>query len=182
MAFASESPGGFIVYKGINPNAKDIVAHTFKDCLSQGWIPGICYKTSKPMATVAKGTVIAIEKLQDAASFWKSLGGNPAGAKGFKVSVAYGNNFRSNYLHLKMPDLKFGQKVKRGQIIGFADERWNSPMLVLTWAAYIEVINPENYGINHLPFVWDWCPYDLHHFAIDNLIRFENDIHKNSRW
>jgi hypothetical protein len=43
LAFASETQVEFEVYNDVNPNAKAIVAHTFKDCLTQKWWPGICY-------------------------------------------------------------------------------------------------------------------------------------------
>ena len=55
LAFASETQVEFDVYNDVNPNAKAIVAHTFKDCLAQKLWPGICYKTSKPMVAVAAG-------------------------------------------------------------------------------------------------------------------------------
>jgi hypothetical protein len=44
LAFASETQVEFEVYNDVNPNAKAIVAHTFKDCLTQKWWPGICYR------------------------------------------------------------------------------------------------------------------------------------------
>ena len=65
LASASASQTEFNVYNDVNPNAKDIVAHTFKDCLARKWWPGICYKTSKPMVAVAGGTVTDVSNVAD---------------------------------------------------------------------------------------------------------------------
>ena len=148
MAFASESPEGFDVYNGVNPNAKDIVAETFKDCLSKGYAPSICYKTSKPMVAVAKGTVTKVTEWEGRNSFKKNLGGDPMGAKGYFVIVAHGNNFRSFYCHLKKPEVKFGQKINRGDRIGLPDGNWNLPRLMLD-NEFGTASDPNNFGIKH---------------------------------
>jgi hypothetical protein len=146
MAFASDSLGGFNVYNGINSNAKDIVAETFKGCLSKGLSPGICYKTSKPMVAVADGTVIEIRKMDDLNNYYKTLFGKEKNdAIGYLVKVVHGN-IMSFYVHLKAPKAKMNQKVKRGEIIGYPDERWNTPRLLL-WID--DSTDPNNYGINH---------------------------------
>ena len=145
MAFASDSLGGFNVYNGINSNAKDIVAETFKDCLSKGLAPGICYKTSKPMVAVADGTVTDIRKMDELSNFYMTFRKEKYNAKGYIVRVVHGN-IMSFYVHLKMPKVKLTQKVKRGEIIGYPDERWNSPRLYF-WID--DASDPNNYGINH---------------------------------
>lgn len=144
----------FNVYNDVNPNAKDIVTLTFKDCLAKKWLPGICYKTSQPMVAVAGGTVteiIAIEEyIKDkshASAIKRTLMDEQNDAKGFFVTVTHGNNYRSLYLHLKKPEVKFGQKLKRGQIIGHPDGRWNMPRLV--FRDYYDQCDPNNYGMNH---------------------------------
>ncbi|MGD9226502.1 MAG: M23 family metallopeptidase [Desulfobacterales bacterium] len=153
LAFASEAKVEFDVYNDVNPNTKDIVAHTFKDCLAKKWLPGICYKTSNPMVAVASGTVTEIIALEEytksqvhASAFKRTLMDEENNAKGFFVRVNHGNN-ESIYLHLKKPELKFGQKIKRGQIIGHPDERWNMPRLV--FIDYHDQSDPNNYGMNH---------------------------------
>ena len=148
MAFASESPGGFNVYNGVNPNSKEIVADTFKDCISKGLAPGICYKTSKPMVAVAKGTVSEVAKWEARSNFDKSLGDDPMGAKGYFVKVNHGSNFQSFYCHLKKPEVKFGQKILRGERLGLPDESWNLPRLRFG-AEWGTASDPNNYGINH---------------------------------
>jgi len=147
LASASASQSEFNVYNDVNPNAKDIVAHTFKDCLSQKWWPGICYKTSKPMVAVARGTVTQIMKMEDLRGIHE-LGHRtePNTAKGFLVEVSHGTGYKSFYLHLKKPELTSLQKVKRGQIIGYADERWNMPRLLFIDG---DGSDPNNYGMNY---------------------------------
>jgi len=153
LAFASASQSEFNVYNDVNPNAKDIVAHTFKDCLSQKWWPGICYKTSKPMVAVAGGTVTRVFKAEEILHLaqghitFKNLGEEQNPAKGFCVRVTVGSNYTSYYLHLKTPEVKFGQKVKRGEIIGYPDETWNMPRLVIDEIS--NQIDPNNYGMNY---------------------------------
>jgi len=148
LASASASQTEFSVYNDVNPNTKDIVAYTFKDCLSQDLGPSICYKTPKPMVAVAEGTVIEIFNLPvEEGSGWISLREEKNDAKGVAVQIKHGSNFASVYLHLKQPKVKFGQKVERGQIIGHPDERWNMPRL---WLIEIwELTDPNNYGVNH---------------------------------
>ena len=67
----------------------------------------------------------------------------------FAVSISgnHGVGYRSYYLHLKKPEIKSLQKVKRGQIIGYPDERWNIPRLV--FRDYNDQCDPNNYGMNH---------------------------------
>jgi len=153
LAFASETQVEFDVYNDVNPNAKDIVAHTFKDCLAKKWLPGICYKTSKSMVAVAGGTVTEIIALEEyikdkshASAFKRTLMDEENEAKGFFVRLNHGNN-ESIYLHLKKPEVKFGQKIKRRQIIGYPDERWNMPRLV--FIDYHDQSDPNNYGMHH---------------------------------
>lgn len=55
QALGEDSNNKFNVFNAINPNAKSIQSHTYQDCLSQNYAPGICYKTSRPMVAVAKG-------------------------------------------------------------------------------------------------------------------------------
>jgi hypothetical protein len=151
MAFASESTGGFNVYNGVNPNSKDIVADTYKDCLSKGFAPGICYKTSKPMVAIAKGTVTEVREWDARSKFLKNLGDDPMGAKGYYVKVTQGANYISYYCHLKKPEVKFGQKISRGERLGFTDERWNCPRLLLLtgYGSYGTASDPNNFGINY---------------------------------
>jgi len=148
LAFGEEPQTEFNVYNPVNPNAKDIVAHTFKDCLAQEWWPGICYKTSNPMVAVAGGTVTQIMEMEDLPSghVWLALRKEPNTAKGFIVRVSHGTGYKSFYLHLKKPEVKPLQKVKRGQIIGYPDERWNMPRLVFEDG---DQSDPNNYGLNH---------------------------------
>ncbi|MBE9572817.1 MAG: M23 family metallopeptidase [Proteobacteria bacterium] len=147
LAYGEEPQAGFNVYNDINPNAKDIVAYTFKDCLAQKWWPGICYKTSKPMVAVAGGTVTDVLKPEDSTSHrYENLRNEQNHAKGFCVKVTTGYNYMSFYLHLKKPEIKPLQKVKRGQIIGYPDERWNMPRLVFRGA---DAYDPNNYGTDH---------------------------------
>ena len=154
MAFAAESTTAFDVYNDVNPNAKDIVAHAFKDCLAQKWWPGICYKTSKPMVAVAGGTVTEIITIEDltsekyhASAIKRTLMDEQNDAKGFFIKVKHGLNYTSYYLHLKTPEVKFGQKIKRGQIIGHPDERWNMPRLVFSEVG--EQSDPNNFGVKY---------------------------------
>jgi len=149
LAFATESTTAFDVYNDVNPNAKDIEAHTFKDCLAKKWWPGICYKTSKPMVAVARGTVTQIMKMEDLTSSshaWLGLVKEPNTAKGFLVRVIHGTGYKTFYLHLKKSEVKPLQKVKRGQAIGYPDERWNMPRLVFIDG---DESDPNNYGMNH---------------------------------
>ncbi|NIN93144.1 peptidoglycan DD-metalloendopeptidase family protein [bacterium] len=149
LAYGEESQTGFNVYNPVNPNVKSIQSHTFQDSISQGLKPGITYTTSEPMVAVARGTVNEVAELEASRRWFKNLGDDPDGAKGFVVRVTHGTNFTSRYVHLKEPEVKFGQKIKRGERIGFPDERWNLPRLVL-WAGEVEdVADPDNYGINH---------------------------------
>jgi hypothetical protein len=146
--FALASQPEFNVYNDVNPNAKDIVAHTFKDCLAEKWWPGICYKTSKPMVAVAAGTAIEIFNAADTTGYlYQTLIKEQNQAKGFGVRVVTGNYYSSFYLHLKTPEVKFGQKLNRGQVIGYPDERWNMPRLVINEAA--DQVDPNNYGVNY---------------------------------
>ncbi|MGD8230294.1 MAG: M23 family metallopeptidase [Desulfobacteraceae bacterium] len=148
LAFGQESETGFNVYNDVNPNAKDIVAHTFKDCLAEEWWPGICYQTSKPMVAVADGTVSQIMEMEDLPSshVWLALRKEPNTAKGFLVKVSHGAGYKSFCLHLKKPEVRSLQKVKRGEIIGYPDERWNMPRLVFEDG---DQSDPNNYGVNH---------------------------------
>jgi len=148
LASASASQSEFNVYNDVNPNAKDIVAHTFRDCLARKWWPGVCYKTSKPMVAVASGTVTYVFKAEDTTSHpFENLREEQNPAKGFCVRVTTGNNYTIYYLHLKTPEVKFGQKIKRGEIIGYPDETWNMPRLVLNEIS--DQSDPNNYGVNH---------------------------------
>jgi len=148
LASAAASQTEFDVYNDVNPNTKDIVAYTFKDCLSQKWWPGICYKTSKPMVAVAGGTVVEVFSAEDTTGYlYQTIRKEQNQAKGFGVRVTTGNYYASFYLHLKTPEVKFGQKIKRGQIIGYPDERWNMPRLVINEDA--DQIDPNNCGENH---------------------------------
>ena len=154
VAYASDVQTGFNVYNGINPNNKETVTNTFKDCLSKGFIPGIYYKTTKPMITVAKGTVREIRKWEDRSRFLKNLGNTPKDARGYYVSINHGYSYYSFYCHLKEPKVKFGQKIKRGEILGLPDETWNLPGLGFNTEGGTSA-NPNNYGINH-GFMTDW--------------------------
>jgi hypothetical protein len=149
LAFASEAQTEFDVYNDVNPNAKDLVAHTFKDCLAKKWWPGICYKTAKPMVAVSGGTVSQIMNMDEVPTghAWMALKDEPNTAKGFLVKISHGTGYKSYYLHLKKPEIKSLQKVKRGQIIGYPDERWNMPRLVLRDS--YDQCDPNNYGMNH---------------------------------
>ena len=149
LAFGEESQTEFNVYNAVNPNAKDIVTHTFKDCLEKQWWPGICYKTSDPMVAVAGGTVAEILKMEDlppSSHAWRGLIKEPNTAKGFLVRVVHGTGYKSYYLHLNKPEVEPLQKIKRGQIIGYPDERWNMPRLVFKDG---DESDPNNYGVKH---------------------------------
>jgi len=153
VAYASDAQAGFNVYNGINPNTKDIVSITFKDCLSKGWAPGVCYKTSKPMVAVADGTVTEVIKMEDLGSRYGSFRKEKNDAKGYLVRAVHGN-IESMYSHLTMPEVKFSQKIKRGEIIGYPDERWNMPRL--NFAIEFLITDPNNYGIdNSFMTYWD---------------------------
>jgi len=172
MAFASESPEGFNVYNGVNPNTKDIEAETFENCLSKGYAPSICYKTSKPMVAVAKGTVTQVGEWNTRAKFTKNLGGDPMGAMGYFVRVTHGPNFISYYYHLEEPEVKFGQKIDRGERLGLPDKRWNlARLLFLYWTT---ASDPDNFGINHsFMTYWDGAT-DLDKSKEEQNQRFEN--------
>ncbi len=151
LAFGEESQTEFNVYNPINPNTKDIVAHTFKECLTQKWWPGICYKTSKPMVAVAGGTVTNIMKIKDlpgppSSHVWLALIKEPNTAKGLMIRVVHGTGYKSFYLHLNKLEVESLQKIKRGQIIGYPDERWNMPRLVFEDG---DQSDPNNYGVKH---------------------------------
>ena len=178
LAFASSSQSEFYVFNEVNPNVKDIVVDTFKDTLAKNWLPGICYETSKPMVAVAGGTVTEIIALEEyikdkvhASAIKKTLMDEENEAKGFFVTVTHGNNYRSLYLHLKKPEVKFGQKLKREQIIGYPDERWNMPRLV--FMDNDDPCDPNNYGMNHSYMnYWDGST-DLHISKEEQRERFQ---------
>lgn len=175
MAFASESKDGFNLYNGINPNAKDIVAETFKDCLSKNYAPSICYKTSKPMVAIARGTVTEVREWDDRSSYLKNLGDDPMDAKGYYVKVTQGANYISWYCHLKKPEVKFGQKISRGERLGLPDERWNCPrLLFLTgYGGYGTASDPNNFGINYgFMTYWDGAT-DLEIYKEEQNKRYE---------
>lgn len=155
LAFASETQVEFDVYNDVNPNAKAIVAHTFKDCLAQKLWPGICYKTSKPMVAVAAGTVTDVSYLADTTGyFYQTIIKEQNQAKGFGVRVVTGSNYSSHYLHLKTPEVTFGQKINRGQIIGYPEKKWNMPRLVINEVG--DQVDANNYGVDHSYMnVWD---------------------------
>ena len=155
MAFASETQTEFDVYNDVNPNAREIVAHTFKDCLAKKWWPGICYKTSKPMVAVAAGTVTDVSYLADTTGyFYQTITKEQNQAKGFGVRIVTGSNYSSHYLHLKTPEVTFGQNINRGQIIGYPDKKWNMPRLVINEVG--DQVDPNNYGVSHSYMnVWD---------------------------
>ena len=125
LALGEDSNNKFNVFNAINPNVKSIQSHTYQDCLYQNYGPGICYKTTKPMVAVAKGTITRIMELPTVSGNWAALGGNPEGAEGLMVQITHGRDYRSCYFHLKQLDVKFADKVERGQTIGFPDDRWN---------------------------------------------------------
>ena len=148
LAFASETQTEFDVYNDVNPHAKAIVAYTFKDCLAQKWWPGICYKTSEPMVAVVDGTVTDVNHLVDPTGyFYQTLIKEKNQPKGFGVRVVTGRNYSSHYLHLKTPRVTFGQKIDRGQIIGYPDKKWNMPRLVINEVG--DQVDPNNYGVSH---------------------------------
>lgn len=155
LAFASETQVEFDVYNDVNPNAKAIVAHTFKDCLAQKLWPGICYKTSKPMVAVAAGTVTDVSYLADTTGyFYQTIIKEQNQAKGFGVRVVTGSNYSSHYLHLRTPEVTFGQKINRGQIIGYPEKKWNMPRLVINEVG--DQVDANNYGVDHSYMnVWD---------------------------
>ena len=155
LAFASETQTEFDVYNDVNPNAKNIVAYTFKDCVTQEWWPGICYKTSNPMVAVAAGTVTDVSYLADPTGyFYQTIKKEQNQAKGFGVRVVTGSNYSSHYLHLKTPAVTFGQNINRGQIIGYPDKKWNMPRLVINEVG--DQVDPNNYGVSHSYMnVWD---------------------------
>ena len=114
LAFASSSQSEFNVYNDVNPNAKEIVTHTFKDCISQSLAPTICYKTSKPMVAVTEGTVVRIFNLPvpvETVVGWVSFADEKNDSEGVVVEIKHGSNYASVYVHLKQPKVKFGQKV-----------------------------------------------------------------------
>ena len=147
ISVAEASQEEFNVYSSINPHVKAIQSGTFHDCLSKGLKPGICYSTSKPMVAFAEGTVIDIHDLGDQTRWDKGLGKDIKGAEGRAVFIRHGNNYESFYLYLQEPQVKFGQKVKRGQLIGFPDSRWNVPSFLLT--EELKPVDPDKYGIEH---------------------------------
>lgn len=147
LALEEESPAKFSVFSAVNPNIRSIESYTFADCVSQFYRPGICYKTSKPMVAVARGTVVEIINLRDESGFWAGFGNDPKGAKGFLVRIRHGDNYTSCYLHLEQPKVRFGQEVERGQRIGVPVWPWNIPTLMLLEQA--NAIDPDKYGINH---------------------------------
>jgi len=148
LALAEELNTKFNVFNAINPNVKSIQSHTYQDCLSQNYAPGICYKTTKPMVAVAKGTVTRIMELPTVSCLWGSLGGNPDGAEGFIVVITHGRDYLSCYYHLQQLDVKFADKVERGQRIGFPDERWNIARLLFK-EGLGNPMDPDNFGTNH---------------------------------
>ena len=148
LAIAGKPKPEFDVYNDVNPNANDIVAYTFEDCLSKKWWPGICYKTDKPMVAIASGTVTEVFNTADTKGYYyQTIRKEQNQAKGFGVTVTTGNIYNSFYFHLMPPEVKLGQTITRDQIIGYPDERWNMPRLVVNEAA--DQIDPNNYGVNH---------------------------------
>ena len=106
------------------------------------------------MVAVAGGTVTEIIALEEyikdkvhASAIKKTLMDEENEARGFFVTVTHGNNYKSFYFHLNKPEVKFGQKLKREQIIGYPDERWNMPRLV--FMDNDDPCDPNNYGMNH---------------------------------
>lgn len=148
LALGEDSNNKFNVFNAINPNVKSIQSHTYQDCLSQNYVPGICYKTTKPMVAVAKGTVTRIMESPTVRTNWAALGDDPDVAKGFMVQITHGRDYRSCYYHLKQLDVKFADKVERGQRIGFPDERWNIARL-LFMEGRANAMDPDYFGTNH---------------------------------
>jgi hypothetical protein len=102
------------------------------------------------MVVVAGGTVTQIINMDEVPNFghaWGALKDEPNTAKGFLVKISHATGYNSYYLHLKKPEIKSLQKVKRGQIIGHPDGRWNMPRLVFRDDG--EQCDPNNYGMNH---------------------------------
>ena len=147
IRIAEASQGEFNVYSNINPHVKSIQSATFYDCLSKGLKPGICYSTSNPIVAVAEGTVTEIIDLADQVIWLKNFGKDLKEAKGTMVRMHHGVNYVSNYLYIDKLKVKFGQKVKRGQLIGFPDKRWN--VLGLMLQEERKPIDSDKYGINH---------------------------------
>jgi hypothetical protein len=168
LALGEDSNNKYNVFNAINPNVKTIQSHTYKDCLSQNYGPGIIYKTTKPMVAVAKGTITRIMELPTVSTNWAALGGNPEGAEGLMIQITHGRDYRSSYFHLKQLDFKFADKVERGQRIGFPDDRWNIARL-LFMEGRANAMDPDNFGTNHsFMTYWDGVT-DL------NIIKEEQD-------
>lgn len=148
LAYGEKSQAKFNVYNAINSHVKSIQSHTYQDCLSQNYAPGIIYKTTKPMVAVAKGTVTRIMELPSVSLYW-SLGDDPEGATGFMVIVTHGREYYSCYYHLQQLDVKFADKVERGQRIGSPDERWNIARLLFMEEGRGNAMDPDNFGTNH---------------------------------
>jgi hypothetical protein len=147
ISTAEASQEEFNVYSDINSHVKAIQSDTFSNGLSKSLKPGIYYSTSKPMVAVAEGTVVEIIDLADQSGRWELIGSDIREAEGIMVQIRHGNNFSSCYLYLQEPQVKFGQKVKRGQLIGIPDSRWNIPSLMLL--EEMNAIDPDKYGVNH---------------------------------
>lgn len=147
MRIAEASQEEFNVYSNINHHVKSIQSATFHDCLSKGLKPGICYSTSNPIVAVAEGTVTVIVDFADQPTFWKNYGKDIKDAVGTMVEIRHGHYYTSNFFYLQKPRVKFGEKVKRGQLIGFPDKRWNVLSLILLEER--KPIGPDKYGIKH---------------------------------
>jgi hypothetical protein len=100
------------------------------------------------MVAVAPGTVTDVSYLADTTGyFYQTTMKEKNQAKGFGVRVVTGSNYSSHYLHLRTPEVTFGQKINRGQIIGYPDKKWNMPRLVINEIG--DQVDPNNYGMNH---------------------------------
>jgi len=153
-AYAGKPKPEFELYNSINPNVKDSQINTFKDCLEKGYKPGLYYKTSEPVFSMASGTVAEVRPIESLADWVRDFGDDPDKAKGFSVQIVYGVQYRVFYFHLQHPQVEFGQKVDRKTLIGYPDDRWSYLGLMLLEAR--DAADPDNYGVNHhLMEYWD---------------------------
>ena len=153
-AYAGKPKPEFELYNSINPNVKDSQINTFKDCLEKGYKPGLYYKTSEPVFSMAGGTVTAVIPGESLSDFVSDFGDDPDKAKGFSIQIVYGIQYRVFYFHLQHPQVEFGQKVDRQTLIGYPDDRWSYVGLMLLEAD--NPADPDNYGVNHgLMAYWD---------------------------
>jgi hypothetical protein len=153
-AYAGKSKPEFDLYNSSNPSAGTLQTNTFQDCLEKRYKPGIYYRTSQAIVSIAEGIIADVRPLESQWDWLQNFGDNPDNAEGLSIEIRYGIQYRVFYFHMQNPQVEFGQRVDRHMVIGYPDNQWNHFGLMLLSAD--NPVDPDNYGIDHGPMrYWD---------------------------